>query len=176
VARAHASRSGCDALSGRSKSKRRLARSETRIGAPLALVGTRRESAELIHLQLEAEASRCYTRTPPSGLLRCGAAAALADHSGIMLPTWTVGISRSRQADPALRASRSDHFNRRDRNKGFALGAAGSWKSRYPAKNCWNRHGSRAVPVSHGKTLRVLVGTTPAAVELIAVRRRLATP
>jgi PAS domain S-box-containing protein len=151
-------------------------RSETRMGAPLALVVEHdAKSAELIHLQLEAEGFEVLHADSAEAALIVAAQQPLSLITlEIMLPDmdgWEF-LARVKKMPALSRVPVVIISIVADRNKGFALGAAAVLEKPISRQELVESLTDLGLfPVSSGKTLRVLVvDDDPAAVELIAVR------
>jgi PAS domain S-box-containing protein len=151
-------------------------RSEIPAGAPLALVVEHDpKSAELIHLQLEAEGFEVLHADSAEAALEQAVRQPLSLITlEIMLPDmdgWEF-LARIKKMPALSRVPVVIISIVADRNKGFALGAAAVLEKPMSRKELLDSLIDLGLfPISTGKTLRVLVvDDDPAAVELVAVR------
>jgi PAS domain S-box-containing protein len=151
-------------------------RREIPAGAPLALVVEHDpKSAELIHLQLEAEGFEVLHADSAEAALEQAVRQPLSLITlEIMLPDmdgWEF-LARIKKMPALSRVPVVIISIVADRNKGFALGAAAVLEKPMSRKELLDSLIDLGLfPISTGKTLRVLVvDDDPAAVELVAVR------
>jgi CheY-like chemotaxis protein len=151
-------------------------RSEPSAGAPVALVVEHdKKSAELIHLQLQAEGFEVLHAGSAEAALALVLERPLSLITlEIMLPDmdgWEF-LARIKQMPALARVPVVIISIVADRNKGFALGAAAVLEKPISRKELVDSLIELGMfPVLHGRTLKVLVvDDDPAAVELIAVR------